>query len=67
MCVEYQQGRGGGRGCHCEGMKFEFHSKMLLMLLSNCPIDNLLRNCFVSFPLIFKQYNMVSRQKLVMI
>ena len=38
LCIEYQQGRGGGRGCHCEGMKFEFHSKMRL-ILSNSVAD----------------------------
>ena len=30
--IEYQQGRGGGGCCHREGMKFEFHSKMRLLL-----------------------------------
>ena len=44
FCIEHQQGRGGGdggRGCHCEGMKFEFHSKMR-SILSNS-VANLLR------------------------
>ena len=39
--ILYQQGRGGGRGCHCEGMKFEFHSKMRLILSNS--VANLLR------------------------
>ena len=41
FCIEYQQGRGGGRGCYCEGMKFEFHSKMRLILSNS--VANLLR------------------------
>ena len=32
FCIEYQQGPGGRRRCHCEAMKFEFHSKMDLIL-----------------------------------
>ena len=38
FCIEYQQGPGGGRGCNCEAMKFEFHSKMHL-ILSNSVVD----------------------------
>ena len=41
FCIEYQQGPGGRRDCHCEAMKFEFHSKMHL-ILSNY-VANLLR------------------------
>ena len=41
LCIEYQQGPGSGRGCHYEGVKFEFHSKMRLILSKS--IANLLR------------------------
>ena len=41
FCIEYQQGPGGGRGCQCEAMKFEFHSKMHLILSNS--VANLLR------------------------
>ena len=41
FCIEFQQGPGGGRGCHCEAMKFEFHSKMHLILSNS--VANLLR------------------------
>ena len=41
FCIEYQLGPGGGRGCHCEEMKFEFHSKMHLILSNS--VANLLR------------------------
>ena len=41
FCIEYQQGPRGGRVCHCEAMKFEFHSKMHLILSNS--IANLLR------------------------
>ena len=41
FCIEYQQGPGGWRGCHCEAMKFQFHSKMHLILSDS--IANLLR------------------------
>ena len=41
FCIEYQQRPGGGRGCHCEAMKFQFHSKMHLILSDS--IANLLR------------------------
>ena len=40
FCIEYQQGPGGGTGCHCEAMKFEFHSKMHLILSNS--VANLL-------------------------
>ena len=39
--TEYQQGPGGVRACHCEAMKFEFHSKMHLILSNS--VANLLR------------------------
>ena len=41
FCIEYPQGPGGGRGCHFEAMKFEFHSKMHLILSNS--VANLLR------------------------
>ena len=41
FCIEYQQGPGGGRGCHSEAMKFEFHSKLHLILSNS--VANLLR------------------------
>ena len=41
FCTEYQQGPGGRRGCHCEAMKFKFHSKMYVILSNS--VANLLR------------------------
>ena len=55
FCIEYQQGRGGGRGYHCEGMKFEFHSKMRLILSNS--VANLLRIVLQVFYVYLTGYN----------